>query len=315
MKKLAVLDDYEELASQLGDWERLSSEIRVDFYSDHLAHESAVAERLKSYDILVIMRERTPFSRSLIEKLPNLKLLVTTGGRNRAIDLAACKEKGIIVCGTQSGKHPAAEHAWALILSLVKRIPHSDRATRSGRWGGGINGELFGKRLGVLGLGNLGARVAAVGQAFGMEVFAWSQNLTADRAAEVGVLRVEKDELFERSDILTIHLVLSERTRGIVGAREISRMKRASFLVNTSRGPIVDEHALVDALRKNRIAGAGLDVFDIEPLPAGHPFLTLPNTVVTPHMGYVTEGNFNLYFKQAVEDVAAWLDGSPIRTL
>lgn len=274
-----------------------------------------LVERLVPYDMLVAMRERTPFSRSLIEQLPNLKLLVTTGHRNRAIDLGACADRGILVCGTDSGKTAAAEHTWGLILALMKKIPQADRTTRAGRWGGDVTTELNGKTLGILGLGRLGVQVARVGLAFGMKTIAWSQNLTDGRASEAGVVRVEKDELLRDADIVTVHLVLSERTRGLIGAREIGLMKPSAYLVNTSRGPIVEEAPLIEALRSGRIAGAGLDVFAVEPLPPDHPFLTSSRTLITPHMGYVTRENFEVFFKQAVEDVAAWLAGRPTRVL
>ena len=315
MKKLAIIDDYEELALKLGDWDSLPQTIHIDVFKDHLGDESAIADRLLSYEMVMIMRERTPFPRSLIEKLSNLKLLVTTGPRNNAIDLAACSDKGIVVCGTESGKNPPSEHTWGLILALLKRIPQADRDTRRGLWGGAVTTELYGKTLGILGLGRIGAKVAQVGLTFGMKVIAWSQNLTESRASEVGAVRVEKDKLFAESDILSIHLVLSDRTRGLVGEREIGLMKPDAYIVNTSRGPIIQETALIKALKEEKIAGAGIDVFDIEPLPSGHPFLTLTNTVITPHIGYVSRENFQTYFKHASEDVAAWLNGQPIRVL
>ena len=315
MRRLAIIDDYEELALEFGDWDNLPTEIQIDVFNDHLDEETSIANRLLPYEILVIMRERTLFSRSLIERLSNLKLLVTTGPRNQSIDLAACSEKGIVVCGTESKKGPPAEHTWALILALLKSIPQADRATRMGRWGGAVTTELKGKTLGVLGLGRLGTKVAQVGLAFGMKVIAWSQNLTESRASEVGALRVEKDELLTESDIISIHLVLSDRTRGLVGAREIGLMKPTAYIVNTSRGPIIEERVLIEALKAEKIAGAGIDVFDTEPLPPDHPILTLTNTVITPHIGYVSRENFQTYFKQASEDVAAWLNGQPIRIL
>ena len=315
MRKLAIIDDYEELALKFGDWDGLPEGIHIDIFKDHLDDESAVADRLHPYEILVIMRERTPFPRSLIEKLSNLKLLVTTGSRNQSIDLSACSEKGIVVCGTESKKSAPAELTWALILAVMKRIPQADHATRMGRWGGTVTTELDGKILGILGLGRLGTKVAQVGLAFGMKVIAWSQNLTESQASEIGAVRVEKDELFSDSDIISIHLVLSDRTQGLVGAREIALMRSTAYIVNTSRGPIIQEGALIEALQAEKIAGAGIDVFDTEPLPPNHPFLTLTNTVITPHIGYVSRENFQTYFKQASEDVAAWLNGKPVRIL
>ena len=313
--RLAILDDYEEAALKLADWESLGSAIEMDVYRDHLGEIDALADRLLPYDILVIMRERTPFARDLIARLPNLKLLVTTGAKNQAVDVAACKERGIVVSGTQSSKKPPAELTWGLILSLLRRIPQMDRSTRNGRWGDGIGTELDGKVLGLLGLGHVGALVAKVGAAFNMKVVAWSQNLTDERASAAGAVRVEKEELFKIADIISIHLVLSARTKGLVGAPEFKLMKPSACIINTSRGPIIHEPALIDALRTGRIAGAGLDVFETEPLPPDHPFLSLSNTVVTPHVGYVTTENFGTFFTQAVEDVAAWLEGRPIRLL
>lgn len=313
--RVAVLDDYEGAASSLGDWGSLEPEIKTDVYRDHLVGTGELVNRLKPYDILVVMRERTPFPRGLIDQLPHLKLLVTTGLRNNAIDTAACKEKGIVVSGTDSSKTPPVELTWGLILSLMRRISQMDRSTRDGRWGDGIGTGLDGKVLGLLGLGYIGARVAKVGAAFNMKVKAWSQNLTTDRAFAAGAERVEKEELFRSADILSVHLVLSERTRGLVGTTEIGWMKPSAVLVNTSRGPIIQEEALIEALRSSRIAGAGLDVFETEPLSPDHPLLSLSNTLVTPHIGYVTRENFKTYFTQAVEDIAAWLKGKPIRLL
>jgi len=261
------------------------------------------------------MRERTAFTRSLLERLPMLRLLITAGMRNASIDMKAAAERGVLVCGTAGLPYPTAELAWGLILGLMRRIPAEDRATREGRWQVSLGLGLNGKTLGVLGLGTLGSRVAKVGRAFEMEVLAWSQNLTRARAEEVGATLVAKDELLARSDIVSIHLVLSERTRGLLGARELGLMKRSAYLVNTSRGPIVDEAALIDALRNGIIAGAGLDVFDPEPLPADHPFRSLPNIVVTPHLGYVTEETYRVFYGHALEDVQAFLRGAPVRVL
>jgi phosphoglycerate dehydrogenase-like enzyme len=261
------------------------------------------------------MRERTPFPGALLARLPRLRLLVTAGMRNAAIDLPAAAARGVLVCGTAGLPYPTAELAWGLILSLVRRIPTEDRATRAGRWQESVGLGLNGKTLGVLGLGGLGSRVARIGHAFEMRVLAWSQNLTAERAAEVGATLVGRDELLARSDVVTIHLVLSERTRGLLGARELALLKPSAYLVNTSRGPIVDEAALVRALRDGTIAGAGLDVFDEEPLPLDHPLRRLPNTVITPHLGYVTEETYRIFYGQALEDIQAYLGGEPIRVL
>jgi len=315
MYRLAILDDYEKAALQLGDWDRIRQRVEVDVYSDHIAAEDSLVKRLLPYDMVLIMRERTPFPRHLIEQLPSLKLLVTTGLRNSAIDISACADQGIVVCGTGSSKNAAGELTWALMLSLLRKIPRADRETREGKWGNILGTELFGKTLAILGLGKIGTLMANVGRAFGMEIIAWSQNLTHDRASECNAERVEKEDLFTRADILTVHVVLSDRTRGLIGARELALMQPTAFIVNTSRGPIIDEKALIDALKEGRIAGAGIDVYDMEPLPCDHPFLSLPNTVLTPHIGYVTRDNFTTYFTQAVEDITAWMEGSPIRML
>lgn len=313
--RLAIIDDFEEVALDLADWDSLGPDLEIDVYKDHLDKEDDLIERLLPYDLLLIMRERTPFPKSLIQGLSNLKLLVTTGPRNHAIALDACSENGIVVCGTDSSKLAAAELSWALIMATLRRIPHLDRTTRTGHWGSGIGSGLSGKVLGVLGLGHIGTRITRVARAFDMEVIAWSQNMTSDMAAEAGAVRVEKDELFASADIITIHLVLSRRTQALVGAREIGLMKPTAYIFNTSRGPIIEEKALIDALRQGRIAGAGLDVFETEPLPPEHPLLKLDNVVLTPHIGYVTRENFQTFYVQAVEDIAAWLSGKPIRVL
>jgi phosphoglycerate dehydrogenase-like enzyme len=261
------------------------------------------------------MRERTPFRRSLVERLPNLKLLVTTGMRNAAFEMPAAKDRGVLVCGTGGQATPTAELSWGLILGCVRHIAEEDRATRAGRWQTTIGPTLHGATLGCLGLGNLGSQVARVGVTFGMNVIAWSQNLTPERAEQVGARLVSKEELFAQSDVISVHLVLSDRTRGLVGAGELALMKPTAFLVNTSRGPIVDEGALIEALRMRRIAGAGIDVFDEEPLPPDHPFLKLDNTLITPHLGYVTLETYDRFYGEAVEDILAWLSGSPVRVL
>ena len=313
--RLAILDDYEKAALDMAAWDRLGPDIEIDVYEDHLDREDALVRRLLAYDILVIMRERTPFPHGLIEQLPNLKLLITSGAKNNAIDVDACRGKGIVVAGTDSSKDPPAELTWGLILSLMRKLPQLDAAVRQGKWGSFPGRGLSGKVLGLVGLGTIGLKVAAVARAFGMNVIAWSQNLTAERASAAGGVRVEKDALFGEADIISVHLVLSRRTNGLVGARELALMKPTACIINTSRGPIIDERALIDALRQGRIAGAGLDVFETEPLPPDHPLLTMSNTVVTPHIGYVTEENFRTYFGQAIEDILAWRAGKPIREL
>jgi phosphoglycerate dehydrogenase-like enzyme len=315
LNRLAILDDYQGVARTLGPWDRLPGELRIEVFRDTVPDPDALAERLRPFDALVIMRERTPFPRGLVERLPNLRLLVTTGMRNRSVDLAACAEKGVTVCGTPGFGNPTVDLTWGLILSLARRIPEQERALREGRWQVALGNGLEGKTLAVLGLGNLGARVARVGAAFGMRVVAWSPNLTDERAAAAGATRVGKAALMAEADVLTLHLVLSERSRSIVGAEDIARMKPGAYIVNTSRGPLIDQAALIAALREGRIAGAGLDVYDQEPLPPGHPVLSAPNTVLTPHLGYVTEENYRVYFQGALEAVEGYLRGSPVRVL
>ena len=315
MARVALLDDYQDVALGMADWRSLPAGTEVVVFKDHLADESAVAGRLAGFDIVMALRERTPFPRTLLERLPRLKLLITAGMRNASIDMKAAAERGVVVCGTAGLPYPTAELAWGLILSLMRRIPAEDRATREGRWQTSLGLGLNGKTLGVLGLGTLGSRAAKVGLAFEMQVLAWSQNLTAERARDAGVTLVPKDELLARSDIVSIHLVLGERTHGLIGSRELGLMKRSAYLVNTSRGPIVDEAALIRALGDGTIAGAGLDVFDEEPLPPDHAFRRLPNIVITPHLGYVTAETYRIFYGQALEDVKAYLDGSPVRVL
>jgi phosphoglycerate dehydrogenase-like enzyme len=316
MPRIAVLDDYQGVALAMADWSALPPGCRVQVFRDHLSDLDALAERLRDFEIVTCMRERTPFGRALLERLPNLRLLVTTGMRNAAIDLEAATERGVLVCGTASGPEgPPAELTWGLILGLIRHIPREDAATRGGQWGTTLGLSLEGRVLGVLGLGRLGARVARVGLAFEMSVIAWSHNLTAERAAQCGATLVTKDELFSGSDILSVHVQLSERTRGLVGGRELSLMKPTAYLVNTARGPIVDEAALVRALQTCAIAGAGLDVFDQEPLPPDHPFKRLDSTLLMPHAGYVTEAQYRIRYRETVEDIAAYLAGAPLRVL
>ena len=315
MVRIAILDDFQDVARQMGPWDQLLGDCFLQVFHDHLADEESIAERLQAFDVVVIMRERTPFPRTLIERLPNLRLLVTSGWRNLAVDLVACRERSIVVCGTDAGSAPTAELAWGLILALSRNIPREDRAIREGGWQTSLGTSLKGKVLGIVGLGRLGAEMARIGLAFGMEIIAWSQNLSAIRAAEVGAHRVGKTALFATADVISLHVVLSDRTRGLVGARELASMKQSAFLVNTSRGPVVDEGALIEALSKGRIAGAGLDVYGQEPLPSGHPLRALENTVLTPHHGYVTRESYATYFTQAVENILAWLNSDPIRLL
>lgn len=315
MKRCAILDDYQNVALANGDWGTLKGEVEVTVFNDHLADEDAVAERLRDFEIVGLIRERTPFPRSLIERLPKLELLISTGFVNASVDAAAARERGVFVAGTPSLPNGTPELTWGLILALARQIPREDRNVREGRWQETVGVPLAGKTLGIVGLGRIGARVAAVAQALGMEVIAWSQNLTAARCEEAGARLVDKDTLFREADIVTIHLVLSERTTGLVGARELALMKPTAFLINTSRGPIVEEAALIEALGSGRIRGAGIDVYDVEPLPPSHPMRSLPNTVLTPHLGYVEEENYRTYFGTMIENVRAFLDGSPINPL
>jgi phosphoglycerate dehydrogenase-like enzyme len=315
MPRVAVLDDHQSVAARFTDWSLVPGDLDVTAFPDHLDDEDALVERLSPFDVVVAMRERTPFPRSLLERLPALRLLVTTGRRNASIDVAAAGDLGVTVCGTASHPTGPVELTWALILAVARHLPQEDASVRAGGWQQTVGTDLAGSTLGVLGLGRLGERVATIGRAFGMDVVAWSQHLTEERAAEVGVRRVGRDELFSTADVLTVHLVLSGRTRGLVGRDELARMKASAILVNTSRGPIVDEAALLDALAAGTIAGAGIDVFDREPLPRDHPIRSAPRTVLTPHLGYVTERTYEVFFREAVEDVAAFLAGTPIRVL
>jgi phosphoglycerate dehydrogenase-like enzyme len=313
--RVAILDDYLNVALNLVDWSRLNDQADLTVFDKAFTDEADAATQLANFEIIVGMRERTPFPASLLAKLPALKLLITTGMRNLSFDMEAAKAQGVTVCGTGGLGQPTAELAWAILLGLACQIPAHDNAMKNGGWQTRLNSDLQGKTLGVLGLGKLGGAVATVGKAFGMNVIAWSQNLTAERAAEFGVERVDKNALMAQSDYISIHLILSDRSRGLVGADDLARMKPSAYLVNTSRGPIVDERALVDALRNNRIAGAGLDVYETEPLSADNPFRSLNNVLLTPHMGYVTRNNITHMYSQAVDNIVAFVDGNPIRIL
>ncbi len=313
--KIAVLDDYQRVALKLADWSVLPVDAQVLAFSDHWTNLDTLKEKLDTFEVVVAMRERTPFPRELLELLPNLQLLVTTGMRNASIDMNAATNLGILVCGTRGGGLTTAELAWGLILALLRHIPQEYQSIRQGHWQTTVGIGLKGKILGLLGLGNLGSHMATIGRAFGMSVIAWSQNLTAERAAQFGATLVTKDNLFASSDILSIHLQLSDRTRGLVGARELRLMKPTAYLVNTSRGPIVDEKALLQTLEAHGIAGAGLDVFDKEPLSLGHPFRSLDGIIVTPHLGYVTRETYELFYPDAVEDITSYLRGQPLRVL
>jgi phosphoglycerate dehydrogenase-like enzyme len=312
----AVLDDYQNVAMSMGDWSTLARDIKLKVFNEHFRGAENVVKALADFEIICAMRERTPFPRAVIEKLPKLKLLITTGMRNASIDVAAAKERGIAVCGTPTTGNPTSAIAFALMLELARRVGYESARMRAGTlWQSTVGLDLEGLTLGVLGLGKLGTRSAQIAKAFGMKVIAWSQNLAADKCAQAGVGYVAKDELFRQSDFITIHLVLSDRTRGLVGARELALMKASACLINTSRGPIIDEPALIAALREKKIAGAGLDVFDVEPLPLDHPFRTMDNVVITPHLGYVSVQNYRTFYGAIIEDIRAWLDGKPVRVL
>ena len=313
--RAALLDDYQNCALSLADWSRISTDVDVTVFNRPFAGVDDAARALEPFEIVCAMRERTPLGRDLLSRLPNLKLLVTTGLRNAAIDLNAARDLGVMVCGTQVRGHATAELTWALILGLARHLPVEVDNMRSGGWQTTLGCDLRGKTLGVIGLGRLGSQVAKIGLAFGMEIVAWSQNLTPERAREVGVAAVTKDELFAGSDVVTIHLVLGDRTRGLVGERELAQMKPTAYLINTSRGPIVETAALIAALQAGLIAGAGIDVYDHEPLPADHPLRSCPNALPTPHIGYVTEETYRVFYGQTVDAIAAYLAGDPIRVL
>ncbi|SDT15607.1 D-2-hydroxyacid dehydrogenase family protein [Pseudomonas granadensis] len=313
--QIAVIDDWQDVARDVVDWSVLESIGELTFVHDYPADNATLAERLGRYQVICVMRERTRFDEDLLKRLPALKLLVTGGMRNAALDMQAAAKLGIKVCGTDSYKHAAPELTWALIMAATRNLLNEANALRSGQWQQGLGGDLHGKTLGILGLGSIGQRVAQFGQVFGMRVIAWSENLTAERSAQAGVTYVSKQQLFQQADVLSVHLVLSERSRGLVDAQALGWMKPTALLVNTARGPIVDEAALIKALQKQHIAGAALDVFDEEPLPALHPFRTLDNVLATPHVGYVSRQNYAQFFAQMIEDIQAWAAGEPIRLL
>lgn len=315
MPKIAILDDYAKSALEIADWASLTGFEAVAF-DDNLVEPDALVARLADFEVVCAMRERTPFPAAVFERLPKLKLFITSGMRNKSVDFAAARRMGVVCCGTATSGTSTTEHTWALILATARHVPHDHMVMRQGGWQTRTGFDLAGKTLGCLGLGRLGSAVAKIGAgAFGMKVVAWSQNLTAERCAEVGAELVTKEELFARSDVVTIHLLLSDRTTGLVGAADLARMKSGAILVNTSRGPIVDEAALFETLRARRIRAAAIDVFSREPLPADAPVRSLDNVVLTPHIGYVSEDTYRLFYGQMVEDIAAWANGSPIRTI
>ncbi|WP_320668951.1 D-2-hydroxyacid dehydrogenase family protein [Patulibacter defluvii] len=313
--RVAILDDYQDVAREFGPWERLAGRVELTVFDDHLADPEPLAARLAGFPVVVAMRERTPFPAALLARLPALRLLVTTGARNASIDVAAARAQGVVVCGTRGSATAAAELTWALILGLLRHVAAEDRAVREGRWQHTVGGDLAGRRLGVLGHGRLGRQVAAVGVAFGMDVVAWSRSLTPGAEVAPGVRAVALDELLRSADVASIHLPLVPGTRGLIGARELELLGPQALLVNSSRGPIVDEAALLAALADGRLGGAALDVYDVEPLPVDHPLRRAPRTLLTPHVGYVTRGSYATFFADAVEDVEAFLDGAPLRVL
>jgi phosphoglycerate dehydrogenase-like enzyme len=314
--RCAILDDYQNVVLKVADWSALKDNVEFKVFNDHLGGPEQVIKALQGFPIIVAMRERTGFPKAVIDALPDLKLLITTGMRNASIDTEAAKTRGVTVCGTGSFGSPTSGIAIGLMLELTRHIGSENARLHAGaKWQSTIGPDLEGLTLGVLGLGKLGARTANIAKAFGMKVIAWSQNLTAEKCEAAGVGYVSKDDLFRQSDFITIHVVLSPRSRGLVGARELGLMKPSAFLINTSRGPIVDEPALIAALRNKKIGGAGLDVFDKEPLPLDHPFRTMDNVVITPHLGYVSEQNYRAYFAGVVEDIRGFLDGKPVRVM
>ena len=314
--RAAILDDYQNLALNYADWSSVSKDVELKIFNKAFAGQDEAIKALQDFEIVVGMRERTPFPRAMIEALPKLKLLITTGPRNNAFDIKAAAARGVTVCGTGSVGNPTAGITFGLMLELTRKLGFENARMKAGEpWQTTIGPDLGGMTLGIIGLGKLGQRSALIGKAFGMKPIAWSPNLTPERAAEGGAEFASKEDLFARADIITIHIVLSDRTRGIISAADIGRMKKTAYLVNTSRGPLVDEKALIAALETRQIAGAGLDVFDQEPLPLDHPFRKLDNVVMTPHLGYVSEQNYRKYFPDIVEDIRAWLDGKPVRVI
>jgi len=306
--KIAVLDDYQNVALESADWSVLGRQADVTVFKDHLAEPEAVIERLLPFDVICVMRERSPLPRNIIECLPNLKLIASTGAGNASIDIAAAADRGIAVVHTGYRSDPAIELTWALILASARHVVTESNSVRSGTWQQTVGSDLRGKTLGVLGLGRIGSEVARIGTAFGMNLIAWSQNMTSQAAEAVGATLVSKNQLLEQADFLTIHVVFSSRTLGLIGAAELVRMKPTARLINTSRGPIVEEQALISVLKNKQIAGAAIDVFDIEPLPPDHPFRTLDNILATPHIGYVSQGLYKTFYEDTVSNIQTWLD-------
>jgi phosphoglycerate dehydrogenase-like enzyme len=312
----AILDDYQDVATTVVDWAPVASDVNFKVFTESLGGREQVVTALKDCEVVCLMRERTPFGKDVIDVLPKLKLIVTSGMRNAAIDVAAAAARGIPVCGTESLGHPTAELTFGLMLELTRRIGYENARLKAGsRWQSTLGIDLNNKTLGIIGLGKLGTRVARIGNAFDMKVIAWSQNLTAEKALQAGATLVGKDDLLRDSDFVTVHVQLSDRTRGLIGARELDLMKPTAFFINTSRGPVADEKAIEAALKAGKIAGAAIDTYDEEPLPLDHPFRKLDNIVITPHLGYVTAENYKRFYGQMVEDIRGWLDGKPIRVI
>ncbi len=314
MIKIAVLDDYQGVALTSADWSPLEGRAEITVFRDHLTDPDAIVTRLAPFDVVCVMRERTPLPRAIIERLPRLRLIASTGPGNASIDLEAARERGINIANTGYTSHGAIELTWALILAALRRIPEETASFGAGGWQVAVGGDLQRRTLGIVGLGRIGSVCARIALAFGMDVIAWSPNMTPEKAEAAGARFVTKDELFRGADIVTLHLILGQRSRGIVGSADLALMKPSAWLVNTSRGPLVDEDALVDALREQRIAGAALDVFAVEPLPADHPFRTLPNVVATSHVGFVTHETYEIFYRDTVRNILEWLTPSQVRS-
>ncbi len=315
MTQIAILDDYQNVAKSIVDWERLPKNASLTVFNDHVFDQKMLVDRLKNFEIICAMRERTPFPRSVLEQLPKLKLLITTGMRNASIDVTAARELGIDVCGTGSVPYPTAELTWALVLDLARNVSVENEAVKSGFWQTKMGVGLKGKTLGLIGLGNLGSQVARYGNAFGMNVIAWSQNLTQEKASENFADLVSLDTLMSSSDFVSIHTILSKRTKGLINLEKLKLMKRSAYLINTSRGPIVDENALIEVLNQGYIAGAGLDVFDSEPMGMKHPLILSERTTITPHIGYVTQETYEVFFEDTLECVLSYINGTLVRLI
>jgi len=316
MLRAAILDDYQDVALKFADWSPIAGDVELTVFNEPFKDQADAIAQLQGFQIVAGMRERTPFPRAVIEALPDLKLLITTGARNNSFDVKAATERGVTVCGTGTFGNPTVGIVFGLILELTRSIGFENARMKAGEpWQVTIGRDLEGLTLGIVGLGKLGQRVAAVGKAFGMNVIAWSQNLTPEKAQEGGAQYVSREELFAQADIISVHLVLSDRSRGLINAEDIGRMKKMAYLINTARAPIVDQEALLKALDERRIAGAGLDVFDTEPLPVDHPFRKLDNVVLTPHLGYVSEQTYRKFYSDIVENIRAFVDGKPVRVI